>query len=249
MCTLSFIPKSSGYLIGMNRDERLVRERAQPPQRISLNGVDAVYPSEIGGGTWIGSNSRGTTFALLNRNARGRGMAKLRSRGTVIPALLESENNTRAKARMASLDFRGMLSFCLLGFFPGETILEWQWDGGKLSTTQLGWHKRHWFSSSVSDVLASSVRGRTFHVAWRRSDAGSQDWLRTMHASHAPTSGSLSVCVHRPDAASVSYTEIDCQYPALTMRYHAGHPCEMVGPFESEIALDLRAKSRIAVAS
>ncbi len=28
MCTLTFIPKPQGYLLGMNRDERLTRELA-----------------------------------------------------------------------------------------------------------------------------------------------------------------------------------------------------------------------------
>ena len=32
MCTLTFIPKPNGYLLGMNRDERLTREAALAPE-------------------------------------------------------------------------------------------------------------------------------------------------------------------------------------------------------------------------
>jgi len=250
MCTLSFIPRSSGYLIGMNRDERLAREQSLPPERISLNGVDAIYPREASGGTWIGSNSLGVTFALLNRNPGATRIPKQRSRGFVIPPLLDYGSPVKAARRMAAANLEGMLPFRLIGCFPdARAILEWNWDGNDLSAMQLPWRKRHWFSSGVSDVLASSIRGRTFYAAWRRRNAGSSDWLRRIHASHAPTPGALSVCVHRPDAASVSYTEIDCEMPALTMRHHAGYPCDGVGRFQSELVLDLKTRSRIAVAS
>jgi len=52
MCTLTFIPKSFGYLIGMNRDERLSREQALSPQIFAFGKLEAVYPREPGGGTW-----------------------------------------------------------------------------------------------------------------------------------------------------------------------------------------------------
>ena len=73
MCTLTFIPKPKGYLLGMNRDERLLRELALPPAATTVSSLPAVYPRESGGGTWIGSNAAGITFALLNQNpARNR---------------------------------------------------------------------------------------------------------------------------------------------------------------------------------
>ncbi len=67
MCTFTFIPKPQGYLLGMNRDERLTREAALPPVAVA-SALPAVYPRESGGGTWIGSNAAGITFALLNQN-------------------------------------------------------------------------------------------------------------------------------------------------------------------------------------
>src|SRR6478736_5938086 len=85
MCTLTFIPKPQGYLLGMNRDERLTRELALAPTAIIASGLPAVYPREQGGGTWIGSNSSGITFALLNQNPGSHAQMKERSRGGVIP--------------------------------------------------------------------------------------------------------------------------------------------------------------------
>src|SRR5215470_8723981 len=81
MCTLTFIPKPQGYLLGMNRDERLARETALAPEIVNLAGLEIIYPRENDGGTWIGSNSAGITFALLNQNSGPNTPGKERSRG------------------------------------------------------------------------------------------------------------------------------------------------------------------------
>lgn len=241
MCTLSFIPKTTGYLIGMNRDERLTRVRAFPPQTAEIGDLQAVYPREPDGGTWIGANTARTSFALLNRNPGLVKMPKERSRGEIIPQLLGCNGLSQVRARMEQVDPHGMLPFRLVAFFPAErAVLQWSWDAHHLQGMELGWRTHHWFSSGVSDELARETRSLTFHDAWRHRSAGSTEWLRGLHASHAPVRGSFSVCVHRPDAATVSYTEIDCQTPVLTMRYHAGHPCEALGRFDSETTLGPR---------
>lgn len=249
MCTLSFIAKANGYLIGMNRDERVTRQLAIPPQVTGAGTLEAVYPREDGSGTWIGSNALGNTFALLNRNP-STSAAKLRSRGVVIPALLESTGAHEAAATMERMDLRGILPFRLIGFFPGERALaQWNWDTNMLQLFKMPWQARHWFSSGISDELAREVRGLTCSQAWRHRNAGSAGWLRRLHASHAPARGSFSVCVHRPDAASVSYTEIICEAAELTMRYHAGQPCQAEGRFDSEITLRLPQETTVATAS
>jgi len=248
MCTLTFIPKPQGYLLGMNRDERLTREVAIPPAPAKTSGLPAVYPGESGGGTWIGSNVAGVTFCLLNQNPGPHSTVKERSRGEVIPALLESTRFPQAMRRFQQLKLRGLFPFVLVGIFPAEQIIsQCQWDGNELKLLRIGWDIRHWFSSGVSDEMARKVRGSTCYEAWRRRDAGSAEWLRGLHASHSPVRGSFSICVHRPDAATVSYTEVALTGGDLTMRYHAGHPCQALGSFEAEV--NLQAAPPIAAAS
>lgn len=248
MCTLTFIARKNSYLIGMNRDERLTRQVAILPQVTGAGALEAVYPREDGSGTWIASNALGVSFALLNRNPSANA-AKLRSRGEVIPAMLESPSVRQAAATMERLDLRGILPFRLIGFFPQESaVTQWNWDTQRLQIFTLPWQTRHWFSSGISDELAREVRGLTCSEARRHPDAGSPGWLRNLHASHAPERGSFSVCMHRPDAASVSYTEIACKNAQLTMRYHAGQPCHTAGGFDSEITLHLPKTGTAAVA-
>jgi hypothetical protein len=248
MCTLTFIPKPQGYLLGMNRDERLTRELALAPVPITTASLSAVYPRESGGGTWIGSNAAGITFALLNQNPGPQASVKERSRGEIIPALMESPHFSEAMRRFQQTDLRRLLPFVLVGIFPAEQIIsQCQWDGNELKFLRIGWDVRHWFSSGVSDEMARKVRGSTCYESWRRRDAGSAEWLRGLHASHSPVRGSFSICVHRPDAATVSYTEVAYGGGELTMRYHAGHPCQALGRFDAEV--NLPTASPIAAAS
>lgn len=246
MCTLTFIPKPQGYLLGMNRDERLTRELALPPA-ITSDSLNAIYPRESSGGTWIGSNVAGISFALLNQNPGSQSQPKERSRGEIIPALLKSSHFPQAMRDLQHMDFHGMLPFLLIGIFPAEQIIsQCRWDGGQLELVRIGWDVRHWFSSGVSDEMARKVRGSTCYEAWRRRDAASPEWLRGLHASHSPVRGSFSICMHRPDAASVSYTETSFSGRHLTMRYHGGQPCQALGRFDSEI--DLCAPHTVAAA-
>lgn len=248
MCTLTFIPKPHGYLLGMNRDERLTREVALPPEPVTTSNMSAVYPRESGGGTWIGSNAAGITFCLLNQNPASQAQVKERSRGEIIPALLQASRFPQAMRSVQHMDLNGLFPFVLVGIFPAEQIIsQCQWDGKELKFLRIGWDVRHWFSSGVSDEMARKVRGSTCYEAWRRREAGSAEWLRGLHASHSPVRGSFSICVHRPDAATVSYTEVAFTGSNLFMRYHAGHPCQAMGQFDAEVSL--RTSPPIAAAS
>lgn len=238
MCTLSFITRRQGYLVGMNRDERRTRQLAILPQATGAGTLEAVYPREDGGGTWIAANALGIAFALLNRNSNPGSGAKLRTRGEVIPALLESANMREAAAIIQRMDLRGMFPFRMIGFFPREASLaQWNWDSRRIELFKLPWQARHWFSSGISDELAREVRGLTCSNAWRHPNAGSDEWLRQLHSSHVPARGSFSVCMHRPDAATVSYTEIAYEGVTITMRYHEGQPCQESGRFHAEVTL------------
>lgn len=248
MCTLTFIPKPQGYLLGMNRDERLTRELAVAPVASKISNMHVAYPRESGGGTWIGSNSAGITFALLNQNSGSHATVKERSRGEIISGLLGVARFPEAMRRFQHIKLHGMMPFVLIGLFPAEQIIsQCRWDGRELEFIRIGWDVRHWFSSGVSDEMARQVRGNTCYEAWRRRDAASAEWLRGLHASHSPVRGSFSICVHRPDAATVSYTEVAFNEPELIMRYHAGHPCEALGRFDAEVIL--QPPPAIAVAS
>jgi hypothetical protein len=239
MCTLTFVPTKDGYIAGMNRDEKLTRRRAIPPKRSDFPGATALFPREDSGGTWVGCNSHGNLLALLNWNdfePRLDGK-NLRSRGVLIPELIGGDDLTDTYACYARLDLDGVSPFRLIGAFLRESlIVEWSWDGLQRREFEFAWRKRHWFSSSVSDALAEQGRGRVCEKAEAYGSLEPASWVRNLHESHDPVPGPFSICVHRKDAATVSYTEVCCNGEGISMSYRSGSPC-LTDLFDSETSL------------
>ena len=232
MCTLTLLPKENGFLVGMNRDESLTREKAMPPRLFTKYGVQALHPVESSGGTWIGCNNRGILLALLNwySVANQPSTENVISRGTLIPELIMETDSGGLRRAIAGFDLKGLRPFRLIGIFGNEkSVLEWRWDGDGIESLETEWAAKHWFSSSLSDSSAEKNRGAACDLAWKDPSAGNEDWLRALHRSHVPAPGPFSVCVHRPDAATVSYTEVRCCGPSITMDYAAGYPCHSGG--------------------
>ena len=225
MCTLSFVPTKSGYLAAMNRDELLTRDRALAPQVARAGELWTAYPREPEGGTWIACNERGITLALLNWNLPGL-PRKRSSRGSVIPQLIGYPDLADVEWAIQSLDLAGILPFRLVGiFWPQDQVCEWRWDGASLQRLAFPWQPRHWFSSGLSDESAEAGRSEICRSAGSAPDAGTLPWLRELHRAHGSAPGPFSMCVHRPDAASVSYSEVVYEPSQLTFRYVDGLPC------------------------
>jgi hypothetical protein len=234
MCTVTFSPRQTGYALAMNRDEQLTRAAGLPPARKILNGL--LCPSEPDGGTWIAVNQHGVSFALINWYsvaARARGNPV--SRGEIINAVGAVDSPGFVDDILNKYPLRKTNPFRLIGIFPaGREIWEWQWDLKKLVRKNHRWRMQQWISSGFDEPAAQRVRGRTFQLARRQSSAGSLEWLRRLHRSHSPETGPFSTCMHRADAATVSYTEILVAHQRAVMRYLATSPCEAVTAWKSK---------------
>lgn len=239
MCTLTVVTSSDTYRMAMNRDEKITRGAGVPPEMHEFDATRAIYPSDGDGGTWIAANECGIALALLNWNDMpppGKAV-KTRSRGRVIPALIDSRSLWDLHAVFSVSNFTGMLPFRLVGVFPYEQeIWEWRWDSTQLEFLVHEWRPRHWFSSSLSDDQAQSVRGLACRGAQYESDAGSVLWLRRLHASHGGGPGPFSLCVHREDVKTLSYSEIMVTPGHVQMGHFRGSPCTMaqIDPIEIE---------------
>lgn len=231
MCTLSVITRSDGYLLAMNRDERIARGPGEPPQVHHRGATTAVYPGDGAGGTWIAANEHGITLALLNRSdvvPLPCDRNQPRSRGEIIPALASAPSLTGLQAAFGTLNLHGIRPFRFVGVFPFEqAIAEWGWDSAQLTFQTRGWQSLHWFSSSLSDRQAESLRGAACRDAQQEPDASSALWLRKLHASHAAGPGPFSLCVHRVDVKTLSYTEVVVTPRQIRMEHFRGRPCAM----------------------
>lgn len=226
MCTVSFLPRENGYLLGMNRDEKIARGGGSPPEVHQLGGMRATFPSDKAGGTWIACNQYGITLALLNWNIPVVQQSPRRSRGLIISHLLPLTNPRELNSALGMYELVHYAPFRLLAINPAERrVLQWNWDGAHLASGSCTWEMRHWFSSSASDKSAEELRGRVCSDASHDTNAGSVSGLRQLHRSHENSPGAFSICVHRELVETLSYTEVLCTRAKVSMVHTIGSPC------------------------
>jgi hypothetical protein len=212
----------------MSRDEKLMRPTGLPPKEKKVNGRAVISPSEPGGGTWIAVNDHGATLALINwYSITARVGGKAVSRGEIINSGSAAISPDFADAALHGLTLNQINPFRLIGIYPATSeIVEWRWNLKQLVRKNHRWKAQQWISSGFDEPTAQRVRGKTFQQAGRQHSDGSLDWLRRLHRSHSPQTGPFSTCMHRADAATVSYTEVTVSSRLATMRHHAGAPCQ-----------------------
>jgi len=224
MCTVSFVPTRNGFRLAMNRDEKRTRIHGLPPTILSLSGRRVILPREPNGGTWIAVNDAGVCLALINwhqieRQPRG----EIVSRGVVIDSLAHCRSIAQVAHGLERLPLRQFRPFRLLAIDSGKQLLiECRWDVRRLEKRRHKWRTGHWFSSGFAERKAEHIRAQ---VCLRHGSVHSASSLRKLHRSHSPRPGPFSICMHRKDAATVSYGEVVVTPRRATMRYADGPPC------------------------
>ena len=238
MCSVSFVPRDDGFVLAMNRDELLSRESALPPEVLWRGRLAVLCPRECSGGTWIGVNSAGMAFSLINWHSQPeRVCGDLISRGEVVRALLSARGANSAASILKELPLKRMNPFRVIVVSLDErSLIEWRSGRDALEFSSLSWTRHHWFSSGLDEARANIIRrGVCSRVADDSLDVSS---LRKLHRSHAPKAGPFSLCMHREDAGTVSYTELSVSGRMASMYYIAGPPCSGVERFDGALGLD-----------
>lgn len=246
MCTVSFVPKSHGFYLAMNRDEKRDRPAALIPTVVEIEGRRAVFPYEPTGGTWVSVNDGGVCLALINwHQIQRKPKNDTVSRALVVRELAGESRTDEIAASVTKLPLRKLRPFRLIAVAPGEgRVIEWRWNLQRLTRCDHRWQRQHWFSSGFDEHRAEVERAKicASYVAGgddpgRRENSGrgnragvvaagySLKQLRDLHRSHAPNRGPFSICMHRVNAATVSYTEISVTKNSASMRYASGPPC------------------------
>lgn len=238
MCTISWCTNNSGYSVFFNRDERIVRPRALLPQVYSLGGVKAIMPiDEQGGGTWLTVNEYGLSVALLNFYQGRLPKGRLISRGQIVKACAEKNTVQDVVALVKSLTLAQYAPFSLLIFAPissikvgdrgkdGVTLL--QWSGQVLNKTR---QQSPLISSAINFDTVYESRMQTYHTVAPVPESvcadDGENRHRSFHTSHCPAKSCLSVCMHRKDARTVSFSHINVSDKNIDFFYSDGAPCE-----------------------
>ena len=224
MCTVTIVPVGNGFRLGCNRDERRDRAPAMPPAVHGLSHRTAIFPVDPAGpGTWVGVNDTSLAAALLNRSTDAAPLDKSRrrSRGLIIPYLLECVSLADALRRGAAVDPRDFDRFRLAMVQRG-TVATLTSDGAELAVevTDLA-RPMMLTSSSLGDALVEKPRRRLFE----RLFAGEErSWLQAQSLFHRhqwESRRGVSVRMERADAKTVSQTFVSVTGSAIELRYRA----------------------------
>jgi hypothetical protein len=224
MCTVSWLHDDNGYLLFCNRDEKRSRAKALGPQVNSREGVRFIAPTDsAAGGTWIGVNEFGISLCLLNGAHVGAVASK--SRGLLIPDLLSAVSVQQVIERVTLLDLSPFSPFTLAILAAGRRAVLIAWNCATKSITATAEAHMPLVSSAFD---ADGVRSRR-HKEFRRITGGAGRLnaaaLLDFHRSHGTAPDAYSVCMHRPDAETVSFSSIRVTRSEVEFYYAPEAPC------------------------
>jgi hypothetical protein len=238
MCTLSWLPLPDGYLVAMNRDEQRSRAPGTPPQVRTVGGVTVLCPSDgSAGGTWVAANALGHSLALLNRygDTPHDGPGDPVSRGLLVLELAGLPGGPLLDEALVTRELPRYRPFTLASLTPAAAPRLYEWNGRELTRSELAAPGLLRTSSGLDQAGAERARGEVFRRA--ALDPGlNPALLAELHQSHLPVRGALSVCMHRDDALTRSYSEIRVTGALVRFRQVEGPPCEGGPPVELELA-------------
>ena len=226
MCTATWIISNNGYELFFNRDELKTRLTAVPPIMAVVNRIRYISPVDAdAGGTWIAVNEFGFAACLLNyyrQNAGGVDPIQPVSRGHIIYLALSSRTADQALERLGEEDLNRYRPFSLLLFTPGTWPMRLRWKGSgdpEIAETPS-------MPQSSSSFQTESVVSARKQLQMQQYSASESSTLLRYHRSHEPEKGPFSVCMHREDAETQSFSHISVNPRRVGFSYTPGSPCK-----------------------
>ncbi len=245
MCTLTVVPHGRGrYRVAFNRDESRARPSALPPQRRRFGERQAILPIDpSSGGTWLAVNDAGLLFALTNRNPIGPTPTATKSRGDLIPSLLDSGSFAEVRRRLDTIPANEYAPFRLIALgHPCVAVLTWDGfsprDELRSAKTPMAFT-----SSGLGDQLVEGPRLELFEsmVARARDPEAGQEAFHQHIWADRPH---LSVNMSRADARTVSFTLVEVTPTEAQMTYYPDAPTAAFDTVEIAMARILFARYR-----
>ncbi len=230
MCTVSWLFEDDGYALLFNRDEKRARGVASPPTLHSQDGVRFLTPTDPdGGGSWVTTNEYGVTVCLLNNYLNNYGaaatpFADLESRGKLPLALADRGTIDAISLRLESIELERFAPFRLLALEPGKPPWACLWDGRRRTVERDARLLMPLTSSSYETAEVEGARRARFRA--RPDGRFTLEELEELHRSHGGRSRAHSVCMHRPDAQTVSWSRVVVGRESTAFAYRPGAPCE-----------------------
>ena len=245
MCTVSWLRRPidsaeanvGAYELFFNRDELKTRKPALPPRLKTIDGVKMLTPEDgDAGGTWMAVNEYGLTVCLLNYYDRPYELMSgesFTSRGLLVLALAGKRSVSEAQHYLDTESMRHYRAFHVLMLDKSDCASA-TWNGERITHDSAPLCPMS--SSSYETQFVITGRQRLFRDIFA-SSTPSPEALFEFQQSHLPEKGPFSVCMHRPEAGTVSHSHVRVTDDLAEYSYIDGAPCE--GVRLPAISLDL----------
>lgn len=223
---MSWFKTIDGYELFFNRDEIKTRRRAEVPTIYSDSNVKIASPTDTdAGGTWISANHYGITFCLLNHYEKEQLIRHTdwMSRGDIIRRLAIHSSLPNVENNFSLIDLGQYKPFRLYVLDRSGKSVFFTWDGQKVLKEYDIITPRS--SSSYKPEMVRKARKNLF-LSKKLSESKDRQAYIDFHKSHEPGKSAYSVCMHRDNASTVSFSHIVVDAQRVAFAYADGSPCE-----------------------
>ncbi len=205
MCTVTYLPRPSGFILTHNRDEAPSRNTHAIAREKTPGGDTLLFPRDtMAGGTWIATSRKGRTACLLNGAfvLHSRQLPYRRSRGLILLDFFDWKNPDDF---FQNYDFDHIEPFTFLFFDRSQLpessvhqVTEFRWDGQQRHLKNLNPNEPHFWCSATLYPAAMQVRREQVF----------KDWL-TSQPINQSTNQPINQIIHLHQTGSVNDPEND----------------------------------------
>ncbi|MBC2839317.1 NRDE family protein [Robiginitalea sp. SC105] len=215
MCTVSYVPLTSGYILTTNRDEDPKRETLLPRARTLKNGVQIMGPVDgREGGTWIAADTTGRTACIMNgalENHRRNPPYRM-SRGQVVLQAFEAPDFDQY---LRDADPEGLEPFTLLLIEPGR-LQRWVWDGRHSHQFEPDPRSERLWSSATLYTREQHAHKEAYFREALEAQGISREALLKIHGWE----GATPFVLDRPEVRTVSITQMLLEGERMDLTYY-----------------------------
>jgi uncharacterized protein with NRDE domain len=245
MCTVSWVREENGYHLFCNRDEKWTRKPALPPRPDARRGVRFLAPVDGDfGGSWIGVNEFGVSCCLLNgtdvEESGQRAAAPVRSRGLLLLDLIPCASAAEMCDSLRRADLSPYAPFTFAAVECAEPAAIVRWTGSEATVAREAGPHRMLTSSSFDSAEVRRRRGELYRRLAGPREQTTPGQLLAFHHSHNPEPSPYSTCMHRPDAGTVSFSQVRVSPADIEFFYTPSAPCHQAPAVRQQLIRSAR---------
>ncbi len=216
MCTVTYLPKPSGWLLTNNRDESPLRASSHLVKN-SLDQQTILYPPDDKGGTWLAINDAGRLVCLLNGGFEKHAHRPpyRHSRGLIV---LDAVRSNDIESYIRNIDLDNIEPFTLIAI-DKKTFIEWVWDGHLSHVKPLDKEANYIWSSSTLYNNRQKERRNEFFQNFISKNKPTPNNLLSFHRSKPFGEPETDFWMDRPGVKSIAISQVESDGEKMTFKY------------------------------